>query len=73
MASVGNIRKSQYRTACFRDENGREHRITTKETNSKKALQIAEELESAVKDWRILTQGQKVLDQLNERFSGPDA
>jgi hypothetical protein len=30
-------------TACFRDENGRERRVTTKETNSKKALKIAEE------------------------------
>jgi hypothetical protein len=29
----------------FCDENGRERRITTKETNSKKALKIAEEFE----------------------------
>jgi hypothetical protein len=41
--------------ACFRDENGRQRRITTKETNSKKALKISEEFESAVKTKRTLS------------------
>jgi hypothetical protein len=36
--------------SCLRGENAREHRITTKEANSKKAPKIAEEFESAVKD-----------------------
>jgi hypothetical protein len=37
--------ESQYWTACFRDKNGRQRRISTKETNSKKALKVAEEFE----------------------------
>jgi hypothetical protein len=53
-------------TACFRDQNGRQRRISTKETNSKKALKIAEEFESAVKTKRTLKQVQKVLDRLHE-------
>jgi hypothetical protein len=28
-------------TACFRDQNGRQRRIATKETNNKKALKLA--------------------------------
>jgi hypothetical protein len=58
----------QYWTACFRDENSRQRRITTKEAKSKKALKIAEELESALKTKRILNQVQKVLDRLHEAF-----
>jgi hypothetical protein len=54
-------------TACFRDENGRQRRISTKETNNKKALKIAEEFESAAKTKRTLKQVQKVLDRLAGR------
>ena len=46
--------ESQYWTACFRDENGRQRRISTKETNNKKALKIAEEFEHAAKTKRTL-------------------
>jgi hypothetical protein len=45
VASVWRHPESQYWTACFHDENGRQRRITTKETNRKKALKIAEEFE----------------------------
>jgi hypothetical protein len=48
--AFGNIRKSQYWTACFRDQNGRQRRISTKETNNKKALKIAEEFERGGED-----------------------
>jgi hypothetical protein len=34
-----------FASSAFCDENGRERRITTKETNSKKAPKIAEEFE----------------------------
>jgi hypothetical protein len=47
--------KSQYWTACFRDQNGRQRRISTKETNNKKALKIAEEFERAAKTKRTLS------------------
>jgi len=42
------------------DEKGRQRRITTKETNGKKTLKIAEEFESAVRTKRTLEQVQKV-------------
>jgi hypothetical protein len=47
MASVWRHPQSQYFTACFRDHNGRQRRITTKETNRKKAQMLADEYEKA--------------------------
>jgi hypothetical protein len=38
VASVWKYPDSQYWTACFRDQNGRQRRILTKETNNKKSL-----------------------------------
>ena len=70
MASVWRHPESQYWTACFRDENGRQRRISTKETNNKKALKIAEEFERAVKTKRTLKQVQNALDRLHEEVSG---
>ena len=40
VASVWKHPKSQYWTACCRDQNGWQRRISTKETNNKKALKI---------------------------------
>jgi hypothetical protein len=51
--------------ACFRDQDGRQRRISTKETNTKKALKIAEEFELAAKTKRTLKQVQNVLDRLH--------
>jgi hypothetical protein len=62
--------ESQYWTACFRDQNGRQRPISTKETNDKKASKIAEEFERAAKTKRTLKQVQKVLDRLHEEVSG---
>jgi len=45
-------------------------RKSTKETNDKKALKIAEEFERAAKTKRTLKQVQKVLDRLHEEVSG---
>ena len=41
---------------CFRDQNGRQRRISTKETKNKKALKIAEEFERAARTKRTLKQ-----------------
>ena len=54
VASVWKHPKSQYWTACFRDQNGRRRRISTEETNNKKALKIAEEFERAARTKRTL-------------------
>jgi hypothetical protein len=56
VASIWRHPESQFWTACFRDENGGQCRITTKDTNSKKALKIAEEFEKAVKTKRQLSE-----------------
>ena|ERR1700731_3156558 len=40
VASVWKHPKSQYWTACFRDQNGRQRRISTKETNNSSTLLI---------------------------------
>jgi hypothetical protein len=65
VASVWKHPKSQYWTACFRDQNGRQRRISTKETNNKKTLKIAEEFERAIKTKRTLKQVQNILDRLH--------
>src|SRR5580693_9270280 len=70
MASVWKHPQSQYFTACFRDHNGRQRRITTKETNRKKAQMLAEEYENASRTKRTLKQAQAVLDRLHEELSG---
>jgi hypothetical protein len=68
VASVWRHPESQYWTACFRDENGRERRITTKETNSKKALKIAEDFERAVKTGRTLRKSSRFWSLYTRRF-----
>jgi hypothetical protein len=66
----GDIGGSQYWTACFRDENGRQRRISTKETNRKKAQTLVDEYEKASRTKRSLRQAQAVLDRLHEELSG---
>ena len=70
MASIWKHPQSQYFTACFRDHNGRQRRITTKETNRKKAQMLADEYEKASRTKRTLKQAQAVLDRLHEELSG---
>jgi integrase len=70
MASVWRHPKSQYWTACFRDPHGKQRRITTKETNRKRALKLAQQYEEATRVKRTLRQAQAVLDRLHEEFSG---
>jgi hypothetical protein len=62
--------QSKYFTACFRDHNGRQRRIRTKETNRKKAQKLADEYERATRTKRTLKQAQAVLDRLHEELSG---
>jgi integrase len=70
MASVWRHPLSKYWTACFRDLAGKQRRITTKETDRKRALRLAEEYEAAVRTKRTLRQAQVVLDRLHEEISG---
>ena len=70
VASVWKHPKSQYWTACFRDQNGRQRRISTKETNNKKALKIVEEFERGGEDQANTQTGPISLDRLDEEVSG---
>jgi integrase len=70
MASIWKHPQSKYFTACFRDHNGRQRRITTKETGRKKAQKLADEYERAARTKRTLKQAQAVLDRLHEELSG---
>src|SRR5258708_38520281 len=70
MASIWKHPQSKYFTACFRDHNRRQRRISKKETNRKKAQKIADEYEKASRTKRTLKQAQAVLDRLHEELSG---
>ena len=70
MASVWKHPKSRYWTACFRDPTGRQRRMSTRETDRKKALTIALEYEKAVRIRRTLRQTQKAIERLHEEITG---
>src|SRR6516162_5302067 len=70
MASVSKHPQSKYWTACFRDQHGRQRRVSTKEIDRKKAKRIAEEYEKAVRTKRTLRQTQNVLARLHEEVAG---
>ena len=70
MASIWKHPESQYWTACFRDQSGKQRRVTTKATDRKKAKAIADSLEKAVRTKRTLQQAQVALDRLHEEISG---
>jgi Phage integrase, N-terminal SAM-like domain len=70
MASIWKHPESKYFTACFRDHNGRQRRITTKETSRKTAQKLADEFERAARTKRTLKQAQAVLARLHEELSG---
>src|SRR5215469_11935980 len=70
MASIWKHPKSRYFTACFRDENGRQRRISTKETGRRQAQKIADTYESAARTKRTLRQTQAVIEALHEELSG---
>lgn len=70
MASITRHPQSQFWTACFRDLNGKQRRVSTKETDKKKAQRLAEEFEKASRSKRTLRQAQAVLDRLHAELGG---
>jgi integrase len=70
MSTVWRHPESQYWTACFRDANGKQRRISTKETDRKKALDLAQEFEKSARTQRTIRQTQKVLIRLHEEIAG---
>ena len=70
MASLWKHPESKYWTACFRDSSGKQRRVSTKETDRKKAKRIADEYEKGVRTKRTLRQTQRALFRLHEEISG---
>jgi integrase len=70
MASLWKQPKSPYWTACFRDANGKQRRVSTKTTDRRLALRIAREFELATHKKRTLHQLEKVLRAFHEELSG---
>ena len=66
MASIWKHPQSKYFTACFRDHNRRQRRISTKETKRKKAQKLADEYEKASRTKRTLKQAQAVLAEADQ-------
>jgi integrase len=72
MASVWKHPKCPYWTACFTDKTGRRRKQTTKETNQRKALKLAEAYELAAKKRRTFTQVREVLQNLHKEITGEE-
>jgi hypothetical protein len=68
MASLWKNPKSKFWTACWRDQNGRQRRASTKTTDRKLARKIAEQYEGASRGKRTLAQVQKILLELGEEL-----
>jgi integrase len=70
MASIWRHPNSRYFTACFRDQNGRQRRITTKSTDRRKAAKIADSFEKVAREKRTRTHVLRVIAQLHEEIGG---
>ena len=70
MASIWRHPHSQYWTACFRDADGRQRRVSTKTADRRIARSIADEYEKATRSKRTLHQLEKTLRRYHEELSG---
>src|SRR5215472_9420476 len=70
MASVWKHPYSRFWTACFRDAHGRQRRLSTKETNRRRALKIAEAYEQSSRGLRTRSHVRRVIERLHEELGG---
>src|SRR5258705_5679178 len=70
MSSIWRHPHSKYFTACFRDHTGKQRRISTKETDRRKALKIAEAYEKACRQRRTKLHTKRVIERLHEEIGG---
>lgn len=70
MASIWKHPRSQFWTACFTDHAGRQRKKSTKETNKKLALKMAEKLEAEYRRVRTAGQMQKLLMEAHKEITG---
>ena len=72
MSSVWKHPKSQFWTACFTDENGRQRKRSTKVTDRAKAIAIAQKFESAYTMKLTESQARKVVSDIYEQIHGEE-
>ena len=70
MASVWRHPRSKYWTACFRDSNGRQRRISTREIAKYKAMRIADAFERTARKRHTKLYVQRVIARLHEELGG---
>ena len=70
MSSVWKHPKSQFWTACFTDENGRQLKRSTKLTDRAKAASMAQKFEAAYKMKLTEAQARKVVSDIYEQIHG---
>jgi integrase len=70
MASVWKHPQSQFWVACFTDNAGKQRKKSTKETNRKLALKMAEKLEGEYRKVRTANQMQKLLREAHREITG---
>jgi integrase len=70
MASVWRHPKSRFYTACFTDKNGARKKRSTKESDRKKALKIAEEFETISRGRKTITQVRRVVAEITRDIMG---
>jgi integrase len=70
MASLWQHPHSRFWIACFRDANGRQRRLSTKETNRRLALKIAEAYERTSRQLRTRAQVRRTIERLHEEIGG---
>jgi integrase len=70
MASLWKHPHSRYWIACFRDAHGQQRRLSTKETNRRRALKIAEAYEHSSRQLRSKRHVRRVIERLHEELGG---
>jgi integrase len=72
MASVVRYGNSQYWVAAFRDARGKQHRRTTRETNKKRALAVAEQFEAVAKRHMSAAKVRKTFSEFYRAYYGAE-
>ena len=72
MASLWQHPQSRFWTACFTDHTGKQRKRSTKETDKRKALRMAETFEAEYRKVRTSAQMQKVLMDIHREITGKE-
>lgn len=70
MASLWKHPESRYWVACFKDNTGKRRKMSTKETDKKKAMKLADAFEAEYRVVRTAAQMQKVMTEIHRSITG---